>query len=87
MPQVHQTIQLTPLTTDPGVEQEPSLSPDGSQVAYSWNGPDQANYDIYVKTTKAGAAVAAPPLRLTRESGRRHQSSVVAGWKFDRIPA
>ncbi len=60
-------IKLIPLTTDPGIEQEPSLSPDGSQVAYSWNGPDQANFDIYVKTTKAGAAVAASPLRLTRD--------------------
>jgi serine/threonine protein kinase len=65
--QTIQNIKLIPLTTDPGVEQEPSLSPDGSQVAYSWNGPDQANFDIYVKTTKAGAAVAAPPLRLTRD--------------------
>ena len=61
------SIKLIPLTTDPGIEQEPSLSPDGSQVAYSWNGPDQANFDIYVKTTKAGAAVAAAPLRLTRD--------------------
>jgi eukaryotic-like serine/threonine-protein kinase len=66
--QIAQNIKLIPLTTDPGVEQEPSLSPDGSQVAFSWNGPDQANFDIYVKTTKAGAAVAAPPLRLTRDS-------------------
>jgi Tol biopolymer transport system component len=62
-----QQIKLIPLTTDPGIEQEPSLSPDGSQVAYSWNGTDQANFDIYVKTTKAGAAVSAPPLRLTRD--------------------
>jgi eukaryotic-like serine/threonine-protein kinase len=65
--QIAQSIKLIPLTTDPGVEQEPSLSPDGSQVAFSWNGPDQANFDIYVKTTKAGAAVAAAPLRLTRD--------------------
>jgi serine/threonine protein kinase/WD40 repeat protein len=65
--QIAQSIKLIPLTTDPGVEQEPSLSPDGSQVAFSWNGPDQANFDIYVKTTKAGAAVAAPSLRLTRD--------------------
>ena len=65
--QTVQDIKLIPLTTDPGVDQEPSLSPDGSQVAFSWNGPDQANFDIYVKTTKAGAAVAAPPLRLTRD--------------------
>ena len=65
--QASQNIKLIPLTTEPGVEQKPSLSPDGSQVAYSWNGPDQTNFDIYVKTTKAGAAVAAPPLRLTRD--------------------
>jgi Tol biopolymer transport system component len=66
--QTTQNIKLIPLTTDPGVEQEPSLSPDGSQVAYSWNGPDQANLDIYVKTTKTGAVVASPPLRLTRDA-------------------
>jgi Tol biopolymer transport system component len=65
--QIAHSIKLIPLTTDPGVEQEPSLSPEGSQVAFSWNGPDQANFDIYVKTTKAGAAVAAAPLRLTRD--------------------
>jgi Tol biopolymer transport system component len=65
--QIVQSIKLIPLTTDPGIEQEPSLSPDGSQVAFSWNGPDQANFDIYVKTTKAGTAMAAAPLRLTRD--------------------
>ncbi len=64
---ITQNIKLIPLTTDPGIEQEPSLSPDGSQVAFAWNGPDEANMDIYVKTTKAGATVAAPPLRLTRD--------------------
>jgi len=65
--QAIQNIKLIPLTTDPGIDKEPSLSPDGSQLAFSWNGPDQANFDIYVKTTKAGAAVVAPPLRLTRD--------------------
>jgi len=65
--EITQSIKLIPLTTDPGIEQDPSLSPDGSQVAYSWNGPDQANLDIYVKTTKTGTAMAASPLRLTRD--------------------
>ena len=65
--QTSQNIKLIPLTTEPGVEQEPSLSPDGSQVAYSWNGPDEANFDIYIKTTRAGTAVSTPPLRLTRD--------------------
>jgi serine/threonine protein kinase/WD40 repeat protein len=64
--QITPRIKLTPLTTDLGIKKEPSLSPDGSEVAYSWNGPDQANFDIYIKTTKAGAAMGAAPLRLTR---------------------
>jgi Tol biopolymer transport system component len=39
-----------PLTTYPGDELDPSFSPDGSQVVFSWNGPSQDNFDIYVKT-------------------------------------
>ena len=39
-----------PLTTYPGDEVDPSFSPNGSQVAFSWNGPSQDNFDIYVKT-------------------------------------
>jgi Tol biopolymer transport system component len=35
--------RLVPLTSLPGVEEQPSLSPDGSRVAFSWKG------DIYVK--------------------------------------
>ena len=38
-----------PLTSEPGFEENASLSPDGKQVAYSWNGPKQDNFDIYVK--------------------------------------
>ena len=35
-----------PLTAYPGSETGPSLSPDGSQVAFSWNGPQEDNYDV-----------------------------------------
>ncbi|MEZ5356729.1 MAG: winged helix-turn-helix domain-containing protein [Bryobacteraceae bacterium] len=38
-----------PLTTYDGGEQDPSFSPDGSQVAFSWNGANQDNFDIFVK--------------------------------------
>ncbi len=38
-----------PLTSYPGTELSPSFSPDGSQVAFSWNGDRQDNFDIYVK--------------------------------------
>jgi Tol biopolymer transport system component/DNA-binding winged helix-turn-helix (wHTH) protein len=49
-----------PLTAYPGYEVGPSLSPDGSQVAFSWNGPTGDNFDIYVKLVGPGR-----PLRLT----------------------
>jgi Tol biopolymer transport system component len=65
--QTNQTVKSIPLTTYPGVEKEPSLSPDGSQVAFSWNGPDQTNFDIYIKTTRSGSAVSALPHRLTQD--------------------
>ena len=49
-----------PLTSYPGSEMYPSLSPDGSQVAFSWNGEKQDNFDIYVKVIGTE-----PPLPLT----------------------
>ncbi|MFB3829550.1 MAG: protein kinase [Bryobacteraceae bacterium] len=49
-----------PLTARAGEETEPSFSPDGNQVAYSWNGEKQDNFDIYVKLIGPGGA-----LRLT----------------------
>ena len=42
-------LDVVPLTSDAGYEESPSFSPDGSQVAYSWNGEKEDNYDIYVK--------------------------------------
>jgi Tol biopolymer transport system component/DNA-binding winged helix-turn-helix (wHTH) protein len=51
-----------PLTTDPGYEGMPSLSPDGSYVAYASGGPQNDNFDIYVKQIGGG-----PPLRLTSD--------------------
>ena len=40
----------------------PTFSPDGSQVAFSWNGAQQDNFDIYVKLVGEVDAV-----RLTRD--------------------
>jgi len=38
-----------PLTSYPGIELSPTFSPDGTQVAFSWDGESQDNFDIYVK--------------------------------------
>ena len=55
------TSLAMPLTAYPGYERAPSLSPDASRVAFSWNGPTLDNYDIYVKLAGPGE-----PVRLTR---------------------
>jgi Tol biopolymer transport system component len=43
-------LQLLPLTSYPGVEGPPALSPDGNLVAFAWSGHAEADAtDIYVK--------------------------------------
>jgi Tol biopolymer transport system component/DNA-binding winged helix-turn-helix (wHTH) protein len=54
-----------PLTSYPGIELSPTFSPDGSQVAFSWNGEHQDNFDIYVKVIGGADAV-----RLTSDPAR-----------------
>jgi len=61
-------LQAIPLTSYAGREAMPSFSPDGTQVAFMWNGEREDNADIYVKAIGGG-----PPLRLTdnpRNEGR-----------------
>ncbi len=52
----------TPLTVYPGLEIQPTLSPDGNEVAFAWNGEKEDNFDIYRKLIGPGE-----PLRLTRD--------------------
>jgi serine/threonine protein kinase len=56
-----ESVQATALTTFPGAELYPTLSPDGSHVAFTWSGPRQDNVDIYVQHIDS----AGTPLRLT----------------------
>ena len=63
-------ITATPLTAYQGEEVVPSLSPDGSQVAFSWNGPQQDNFDIYLKLVGPGE-----PVRLTTDPARDDKPS------------
>jgi len=53
---------LVPVTTYPGSELYPSFSPDGRQIAFSWNGESGDNRDIYVKLVGETSA-----LRLTTD--------------------
>ena len=57
-------VSVMPLTSSVGLELHPCFSPDGNQIAYSWNGPGQDNLDIYVKLIGGGE-----PLRLTSNPG------------------
>jgi len=55
-------LTAIPLTTDPGFEGLPSLSPDGSYVAFGSFGEKLDNLDIYVKLIGGPS-----PLRLTSD--------------------
>lgn len=44
-------LKETPLTTLPGSEISPTFSPDGSQIAFGWDGENNgAGFDLYVQT-------------------------------------
>jgi Tol biopolymer transport system component len=58
-------LTVTPLTSYPGYEYGPALSPDGNQVAFEWQGDRRDNSDIYVKLIGT-----AEPLRLTTDPAR-----------------
>ena len=57
-------LKPIPLTSYVGFERSPALSPDGKQVAFSWDGERQDNPDIYVKLLDT-----ANPVRLTTDPG------------------
>ncbi len=55
--------RAVPLTSLPGVVASPSLSPDGTYVVFSWNGPKRDNPDLYVQQIGGTG----PPSRLTSD--------------------
>jgi Tol biopolymer transport system component/DNA-binding winged helix-turn-helix (wHTH) protein len=60
-PSPPQSTEVVPLTALQGQEISPSFSPDGSQVAFGWDGEtDGAGFDLYVKVIGTEK-----PLRLT----------------------
>ena len=47
-------LAVTPITTYPGLEIHPGLSPDGSQIAFAWDGVPTKDLDIYVQLIGRG---------------------------------
>jgi eukaryotic-like serine/threonine-protein kinase len=54
--------RAVPVTAFRGNEANPSFSPDGSQIAFSWDGQAGDNSDIYVKLVGPGT-----PVRITHD--------------------
>jgi serine/threonine protein kinase len=50
-----QIIHTTPLTTAPGLEQDPTWSPDGTRIAYTSD--ESGNMDIWVRQITAGQRI------------------------------
>ncbi len=61
------TQRPMPLTSLSGTVRHPTLSPDGEYVAFTWNGANQDNPDIYVQQIGSGS-----PLRLTTDPANDH---------------
>jgi serine/threonine protein kinase len=55
---------IIPITSFPGDEDWPDISPDGTQVAFNWSGEKRDNRDVYVIRIGDGTA-----LRLTTDPG------------------
>jgi eukaryotic-like serine/threonine-protein kinase len=70
--------RVLPLTSYPGIEASPTFSPDGKQVAFSWDGGHGGeggeHYDIYVVLVGSDS-----PLQLTNHPAR----DVSPAWKPD----
>src|SRR6266542_902876 len=57
-------MRIRPVTSLPGNERDPAVSPDGTRVAFAWNGGSGDDYSIYVQLVDGQT-----PLRLTKEAG------------------
>ncbi len=55
---------IIPLSSYPGRESSPAFSPDGNQIAFVWDGGQEANTDIYVRLVDGGNCV-----RVTNHPG------------------
>jgi eukaryotic-like serine/threonine-protein kinase len=68
------SARVVSLRSYPGTEASPSFSPDGKQVAFSWDGGSGANEDIYVVIVGSDT-----PVPLTKDPAR----DLSPAWKPD----
>jgi Tol biopolymer transport system component/tRNA A-37 threonylcarbamoyl transferase component Bud32 len=61
---VTEPMRIVPFTSFPGHKGQARFSPDGNQIAFSWDGEKEDNYNIYVKLIGTEK-----PLRLTTDGG------------------
>jgi Tol biopolymer transport system component len=61
-PSTQPALKVIPLTTFLGSELFPSFSPDGTTLAFTWEGEKRDNLDIYKRTVEHGT-----PIRLTTD--------------------
>ncbi len=57
-------LAATPFTSYVGDERNAAFSPDGTRIAFTWDGPQRDNNDIYIKQRDTES-----PLRLTDDPG------------------
>ena len=70
-------LSAVPLTSYPGLAMRPSLSPDGTRVAFLWNGGRDGNFDVYVKQIGPGNAL---PLTKSPEDELMSRWSPDGNW-------
>jgi len=75
-PQPPQPREVVPFTSFPGQEVAPTFSPDGSHIAFAWNGEtgDESKFDLYVKEVGSERL-----LRLTHHPAK----GIVPAWSPD----
>lgn len=57
-------LQVLPFTSWSGIELDPSFSPDGSKIAFSWSSKGDHQFDLFVQPTNSEEAV-----RITSDPG------------------
>ena len=73
-PRAHSEFMLTTITSYPGAQTQPAISPDGRQVAFAWSEDQSRNSDLYVVAAEGGA-----PKRLTTA----HAADQFPAWSHD----